>query len=127
MDERPPRPAYATTLEVRDGCLCLHVQRGARALARIFDEAFRPLDLTHGQFSLMMALNRPEPPTLGVVAELLGMDRTSLTAKLKALQWRGLVGVAPDAHDKRVRRLALTDAGAALLVEAEPIWRKTHA
>ena len=38
----PNRLPYATTLLVRDHCICLHVQRAARALARRFDEAFRP-------------------------------------------------------------------------------------
>jgi hypothetical protein len=52
------KPPYETTLLVRDCCLCLHVQRAARALARRFDDAFRPLDLTNGQFSLLMSLNR---------------------------------------------------------------------
>ena len=37
---------------VKDRCLCLHVQRAARALARRFDEELRPFELTNGQFSL---------------------------------------------------------------------------
>jgi hypothetical protein len=61
----------SATHQVRDACLCLHVQRAARALARHFDEVFRPLGLTHGQFSLLTSLNRPEPPTIGSVAVLL--------------------------------------------------------
>lgn len=52
---------FRLTIEVRDACLCLHVQRAARALARRFDEALRPVGLTNGQFSLLMALNRPAP------------------------------------------------------------------
>src|SRR3979490_314183 len=68
------------TRHVRDCCLCLHVQRAARALARRFDEALRSLDLTNGQFSLLMSLNRPEPPAMTAVASLLAMDRTTLTA-----------------------------------------------
>src|SRR5579864_3271805 len=84
---------FEKTLEVRDGCLCLFVQRAARALARQFDDVFRPVDLTHGQFSLLMALNRPHPPVMGEVAALLGMDRTTLTAALKSLARRGLVEV----------------------------------
>jgi DNA-binding MarR family transcriptional regulator len=116
-----------TTHHVRDTCLCLHVQRAARALARRFDEALRPLGLTHGQFSLLMSLNRPEPPRLGSVAELLAMDRTTLTANLKPLERRRLVKVAVDRDDKRSRRLALTAAGRALLVEAMPVWVETHA
>src|SRR5437899_4717254 len=90
---------FEKTLEVRDSCLCLHVQRAARALARRFDDAFRPLGLTNGQFSLMMSLNRPEPPGMGPVAALLAMDRTTLTAALKPLQRRGLVKITADPHD----------------------------
>lgn len=116
-----------TARMVRDACLCLHVQRAARALARRFDEAFRPLGLTSGQFSLLMSLNRPEPPNIGQVSAVLAMDRTTLTANLKPLARRRLVTVSVDATDKRGRRLALTPTGQALLAEALPIWRKTQA
>lgn len=37
------------TTEVRDWCLCLHLQRAARAVARQFDDTLRPLKLTNGQ------------------------------------------------------------------------------
>src|SRR5450631_3532550 len=107
--------AFATTHVVRDACLCLHVQRAARALARRFDEVLRPLDLTQGQFSLLTSLNRPEPPSIGSVAALLAMDRTTLTANLKPLERRHLVKVAVDKQDKRSRRLTLTTAGSAVL------------
>jgi len=120
-------PSHETTIEVRDGCLCLHVQRAARALARRFDTAFRDLGLSQGQFSLMMALNRPEPPPLGPLADFLAMDRTTLTAYLKVLAARGWVDIAADAKDKRIRRPSLTPAGRAALNAAVPIWRATHA
>src|SRR5262252_5922101 len=97
--------AYETTILVRDCCLCLHVQRAARALARRFDHALRPLGLTNGQFSLMMSLNRPEAPTIGSVASLLAMDRTTLTAALKPLQRRSLIRITSDHDDHRARRL----------------------
>ena len=126
MSTRHELPLSATH-QVRDACLCLHVQRAARALARRFDEVFRPLDLTHGQFSLLMSLNRPEPPSIGSVAALLAMDRTTLTANLKPLERRGLVKVSVDKEDKRGRRLTITAAGRALLARAFPLWRQTHA
>jgi DNA-binding MarR family transcriptional regulator len=125
MSNRAKVP-HATTLLVRDCCLCLHVQRAARALARRFDEALRPLDLTNGQFSLLMSLNRPEPPAMAAVASLLAMDRTTLTAALKPLERRGLVTVAPDPGDRRSRLMALTPKGMALLAQAVPIWERTH-
>jgi DNA-binding MarR family transcriptional regulator len=115
------------SVEVRDTCLCLHLQRAARAVSRRFDVAFRPLALGNGQFSLLMALNRADPPTIGHVATLLAMDRTTLTAALKPLARRGLVEVVIDAADLRTRRLILTEAGHDLLLKALPIWRREHA
>jgi DNA-binding MarR family transcriptional regulator len=116
-----------TTLHVRDHCLCLHVQRAARTLARRFDEALRPLGLTNGQFSLMISLNRPEPPTMSSVASLLGMDRTTLTAALKPLERRGVIRAVADAKDRRTRLMELTIDGQSLLERALPIWERTHA
>jgi DNA-binding MarR family transcriptional regulator len=111
---------------VRDACLCLHVQRAARALARRFDDALRPIGLTHGQFSLMTSLNRPKPPDMGAVASLLGMDRTTLTAALKPLQRRRLIKITVDQADRRSRIMNLTPTGSRLLARAVPVWRKTH-
>jgi DNA-binding MarR family transcriptional regulator len=124
---KPLQVPYAATLHVKDTCLCLHAQRAARALARRFDEALREFGITSGQFSLLMSLNRPEPPTIGSVAGLLAMDRTTLTANLKPLERRGLLTVSVDPDDRRSRRLALTPAGMALLARALPVWTRTHA
>jgi len=118
---------FATTLRVRDTCLCLHLQRAARLVARRFDAALRPLGLTSGQFSLLMSLNRPDPASISGVATLLAMDRTTLTAALKPLQRRLLVEVTIEAADRRSRRLRLTPGGQALLARAVPVWEATHA
>ncbi|KJE33604.1 MarR family transcriptional regulator [Thalassospira sp. HJ] len=117
---------FADTIMVRDSCLCLHVRRAARTIARRFDDAFRPLDLTSGQYSLLMSLNRPHPPHMKDVADLLAMDRTTLTANLKPLERRDLVTIAPDPNDRRSRLLALTSDGMALLARAFPIWQETQ-
>jgi DNA-binding MarR family transcriptional regulator len=121
------KPAFKTTLLVRDACLCLHVQRAARALARRFDDGLRPLGLTNGQFSLLVSLNRSVPPGIGDVASLLSMDRTTLTAALKPLKRRGLVRVKADAEDRRGRRMLLTARGKTLLASAVPVWKRLHA
>ena len=102
----PVQIPFSTTLLVRDTCLCLHVQRAARALARRFDLALKPAGLTNGQFSLLMSLNRPDAPgvpkaTMGSVAELLGMDRTTLTAAARVLFDRGLLVVEAEPGDRR--------------------------
>lgn len=125
MVSSAPEISAETTHLIRDACLCLHTQRAARALARCFDTALRPVGLTNGQFSLLMSLNRPEPASMQAVASLLGMDRTTLTAALKPLQRRGLIEVYPG-KDRRSRPLALTPDGRTLLAAAVPIWKQTH-
>ena len=127
MMSNSAEPPFSLTVEVRDACLCLHTQRAARRLARRFDDDLRPLGLTSGQFSLLMSLNRPEPPRLGSVADLLAMDHTTLTAALKPLERDGLVAITVDAVDRRGRRAALTESGRRILSEAAPVWRRTHA
>src|SRR6185437_5624994 len=81
----------------RATCLCFHAQRAARSLARRFDEAFRPVGLTNGQYSLLVALNQTGP-----------------------------VSIAADPADKRNRRVALTKIGHAALAAARPLWQATH-
>jgi DNA-binding MarR family transcriptional regulator len=122
---------FSTTLLVRDTCLCLHVQRAARALARRFDLALKPAGLTNGQFSLMMSLNRPDMPgvpkaTMGSVAELLGMDRTTLTAAARVLFDRRLIKIEAEADDRRSKVLKLTPEGRRVLAGAVPIWTQVH-
>lgn len=125
MSSSAPIP-FETTLHIRDCCLCFHVQRAARALARRFDEELRPYGLTNGQFSVLMSLNRPEPSGIASVSSLLGMDRTTLTAALKPLERRGLLKVVTDSSDRRGRRLSLTREGETLLASAVPAWEQTH-
>jgi DNA-binding MarR family transcriptional regulator len=117
---------FASTVQVRDSCLCLHTQRAARALARRFDQALKPSGLTNEQFSLLMALNRPQAPAMNQVAALLGADRTTLTAALKPLTRRGLALIEADPADSRVRRVSLTAEGHACLTAALPAWTQTH-
>src|ERR1700761_4142597 len=110
MSKTGPLP-LESALRIRDTCLCLNVQRAARRLARRFDDALRPHGLTHGQFSLLVALSRPVPHPMGPVAAMRAMDRTTLTANLKPLERRRLVKVAVSKDDRRSRVLTLTQAG----------------
>ena len=107
------------THEVRDRCLCLHLQRAARAIGRLFDEALKPVGLTNGQFSILMSLNRPVAPKLSDLARFLAMDRTTLTANLKPLERRGLVCVTPDETDV----VMVTRGGETARLECTPLCR----
>lgn len=125
VSKADPLP-LAFTHRVRDNCLCLHTKRAARAIARRYDEAFSPLGISSGQFSLLISLNRPLPPTIGDVADLLGMDRTTLSANLKPLERRRLVKITHGEHDRRRRTMSLTASGRKLLIAAAPVWENVH-
>lgn len=73
-----------------------------------------------------MSLNRQAPPNMNEVADVLSMDRTTLTANLKPLERRGLVEIVRDERDRRNRRLQLTASGRNLLKQAVPLWRAAH-
>jgi DNA-binding MarR family transcriptional regulator len=116
-----------TTRHILDHCLGLHLQHTARVVARRFDEALRPLNLTNGQFELLVLLRRTPTGRIAELAERLGRDRTTITAILKPLTQRGLVAVAVNPEDSRSRTLTLTPAGKDLLAAAIPLWRRFHA
>ena len=107
-------------------CLCQRIQRAGRIIGRRFDEAFRSLGINNWQFSVLLALRQLRSPTIGEVAEVLGMDRTTLTKNLKPLARRGLLSVAADEHDARARRITLTAAGEEILASAGEGWHRAQ-
>lgn len=120
----PPPVAPATVLA---DCYCLNAQRAARRLARLYDDALRPLALSHGQFSLLMLVAGLQPASVGQLAAELVMDRTTVTAVLKPLERRGLLQSLASPTDQRQRLLALTPPGHALLKKATLAWQQAQA
>jgi DNA-binding MarR family transcriptional regulator len=107
-------------------CVCLGLNRAARATSRRYDAALKPLGLTSGQFSILSALMRERPAPIGALAEALGMDRTTLSRNLKPLQAAKLVETRPDPQDARIKGLAATAKGRELLGAALPLWRQAQ-
>ena len=118
---------FATTLEVRDACLCMHVQRAARALARHFDEAFRPLESYQWP---ILAADVVEPAGAGGDGRggaISGDGPHHLDGGAEAA---AAAQADPDCRRSqgRARPAGPThSSGKALLVRAVPIWRASHA
>jgi len=96
------------------GCYCLAARRRARALTRFYEERLRPHGLRATQFSILSEL-----------AELLGLERTTLTRSAELMKRNGWIEPNP-AEDGRVHALRLTGAGLGKLTEAYPAWRNAQ-
>lgn len=112
---------------VDQGCYGLNIQRAARAVAKKFDDALRPLGLNHWQFGMLMTLNIPNGLSVMELARSLVVDRTTVTANVKPLERAGLLTVSVDENDARSRRIELTQDGIDLLESAFPIWECVNA
>ena len=108
---------------IGDSCNCLALRSAARTVARLYDEAFRPVELSNGQFSMLVAVSVMQPASIQALGDRLGMDRTTVTAALKPLQRRELIAVDVAHDDLRGRAVILTSEGSELLQQAIPLWK----
>lgn len=106
-------------------CLCLAARRHARAVTRRFEDELRSVGLRATQFSVLAALAQLRQSTVTPLADLLGVERTTLTRSVSLLLERGLLEEFAT-EDKRQRAVRLTPAGHALLARAVPVWRRVQ-
>lgn len=104
------------------GCTCHRLRRTTRQMTRIYDAHLAPSGLTLTQYSVLSTLALCEPPSVNEMAELLGMDRTTLTRTLKPLLAARLLAVETG-HDRRSKKVSLTGAGRTAWEKAKPLWR----
>ena len=108
-------------LDVRH-CLCGNLRKATRAVTQLYDNALRQDDLTAAQFNMLAAMDIVGVQTVSRLAEVLGLDRTTLSRNLQPLERRGLIA-GQAGSDGRVREVALSPAGQALLKQARARWQ----
>ncbi|NNG04197.1 MAG: winged helix-turn-helix transcriptional regulator [Inquilinus sp.] len=108
------------------GCSCLGLRRAGRAVSRIYDSALQPAGLKGTQFSLLAVVANLSPTNPVEVAEMMAMDRTTLSRNLRPLVAAGLIALEPGEEDRRRRSVVLTAKGRATLEKAMPLWRQAQ-
>ncbi len=121
MDKLKEKELNLKCREVARTCLAGNLRRLARALSKVYDEALRPSGLRGTQFNLMTAIILMGPVAISKLAQMLAMDRTTLTRNLGPLQKQELVDISPG-DDQRVRMVAVTEAGNQIYRQAIPLW-----
>jgi DNA-binding MarR family transcriptional regulator len=120
------KTSSATSLVDRSECTCFHVRKLARRVTQFYDRALASCGLRVTQYSLLSQLAAHGSLPMKVLADLLDMDRTTLTRNLKPLIDAKLVALARSAADARVRTVVLTAAGRARRAAAHRIWRRAQ-
>ncbi len=117
-----PPLAGDTTLEA---CACATLRETSRTLTRRYDEALKPSGLLATQYIVLVAIQKEQPATISQLAEMLAMDRTTLTRNLKPLETSGLI-VSGKGDDQRQHVVSLTLKGKAAMEKAFPLWHKAQ-
>ena len=109
-----------TKQEAAVSCACQQVRMAARAVTRAYDRALRPSGLRSTQFTILVAASVAGGIPLHRLAKILGLERTSLTRNLAAIERKGLIEVAE--VDGRTRKVIVLPAGETLLTQALLLW-----
>ncbi|PVV16792.1 MAG: hypothetical protein B6D77_00495 [gamma proteobacterium symbiont of Ctena orbiculata] len=112
--------------EIGQTCAMFTLRKATRALTQVYEEIMKPSGILPNQFTLLVVIRAMGPVAITRMAEVLVMDRTTLTRNLKPLERDGLVTVKPSRHDKRSREVNLTKKGLKHLVQAVPLWREAQ-
>jgi DNA-binding MarR family transcriptional regulator len=128
----PRAPAHSAAAgpagldDISTECVCFHLRKTARTITQVYDHALAPTGLRATQFTLLRVISRTGGLPFAALADVLGLERTTLTRNLRPLERDKLVRTFPGA-DRRVRLVSLTPKGERKLAEAEPVWAATHA
>lgn len=109
------------------GCACTALRKASRAVTQHFEASFRGTGLRATQFTVLSTLAQTGPMPISRLAAFLGMERTTLTRNLAPLERRGLVKIATEDTDARIRRASITTAGEDAARHSLPAWRKAQA
>ncbi|MGD9301857.1 MAG: MarR family transcriptional regulator [Desulfobacterales bacterium] len=107
--------------KVADSCMGNRVRRAARVVANHYDKHLKPSGLKGTQFTLLNTIFMNPAANIGQLADILGLDRTTLNRNLKPLERKKLI-LSGSGKDPRTRTLKLTKEGTVTLQDALPYW-----
>lgn len=102
-------------------CNCMNVRRASRAVTQFYDEVLKPSGLTIAQVGLLRHLELAGMTTIGDLAKMMRIDRTTLNRNMKPLVDTGLIAVNPG-KDSRTRQVILTEAGKEAVAKGWELW-----
>jgi DNA-binding MarR family transcriptional regulator len=121
-----PRRLRTDAVALVESCAGLGSRVLARRLTQFIEREIASCGLTLAQLGLMAQIAAASDDTIGALAARTGLDQSTLSRNLRALEAGGLVEIAIVENDLRRRAVWLTEAGARRLEKAVPVWRKAN-
>lgn len=107
-------------------CASLNFRRTSRRVTRMYDIAMQESGVRSTQFALLVGIAKLQPVTMGALAQVLMLDRSTLTRSLRLLEKERMIEISKRAT-MRQRFLKLTHSGEKALQRSLPLWRTAHA
>ncbi|MCI2419440.1 MarR family transcriptional regulator [Saccharopolyspora sp. K220] len=104
-----------------DRQVCFALSVASRNVISLYRPLLAPLDLTHPQYLVMLALWEQSPRSVKDLCSTLQADPATLSPLLKRLEAIGYLDRRRSAADERLLAVELTDQGRELRAEAEKI------
>jgi len=108
-------------------CAGLTMRQAARQLTQLFDDALKGSGLSLAQAGLMALIATSEDDRMAALAARAGLDPSTLSRNLRALERDGLIEIATVEKDLRRRAVWLTEEGSRRLQAALPAWQAAQA
>jgi DNA-binding MarR family transcriptional regulator len=125
--KQPKKTLRTDAARLIEICPAANSRLVARRITQFFEREMAETGLSVAQLGLMAQIAAASDDTLGALAARMGLEQSTLSRNLQTLESAGLVEVANVEGDLRRRAAWLTDAGAARLEAAIPVWRKAQA
>jgi len=123
---QPPKTLQSDARAAIEACAGWNSRLASRRITQFLEKRMTISGLTIAQFGLIAQIAAASDDTLGALAERSGLDQSSLSRNLHALERDGLVEIAIVERDQRKRAVWLTENGARRLQAAMPVWRSAH-
>lgn len=111
--------------ELLEDCTCQNLRQATRVVTQFFEKILEPTGLKVTQLPVLAAAADHGPVSMSRLADLLIMDRTTLTRNLQPLERAGLITIQKG-EDRRSRLVSATRDGQDALQQALPLWRQAQ-
>lgn len=108
-------------------CIGTNIRQAERIITRFLETRLQVTGLSVAEFTLLAQIAAAPDDTIAALAKRLGLDPSTLSRNLRALEKKMLVEIVVAEADLRRRAVWLTEAGARKLEATLPVWRKANA